>query len=218
MNTLNLTQAIAPVNTDPIRVNWPNGQTTLLNREEPAQTSRREFLTQAATALALAPVAGLPKVESFAGKLPDGYILIKESDLEPVPDAPAPFGPADRTAVIDEWRARLDKAIVALESLWGYLGEARGLPAEQVDGVRFFDEQQRCFDQVEELFDAMAIADFEDLIEALSGKSCAFVITKREILAGNSRAEHLQIEIDSVRRNHGDAEADELQALLEASE
>lgn len=186
-----------------------------------ANTTRRQFISKAAALAALFPLTGLSRIEvaetpCFPGKQDEEFVTIPVSMLEPIPDAPPAFGPAERTATIDRWRNELDQAIVALESLWGFLGEARALPADQVNGFRFFDLEEEAFKRLNGLASALEMAAFEDLIEALTGKPSYDLIIKREIVSGEGKLERHQAEIEAIRR-YAPTRADELQAFLEAN-
>lgn len=176
-------------------------------------TTRRQFLTNVLLAAPVATVSALATAAALESSSAD--------ECELLPTAPPPFGPPERTAIIDDWRARIDSTIVALEKFWGYLGEARALPTDQVDGVQLFDLQVNAEIAMDKLEDALTYFRNEDndidaLYRLTTGHKEYFWCLKRDTLKGGKAARGwIQSQIDAVRKDDP-ASALELQAILDA--
>jgi hypothetical protein len=194
--------------------------------------TRREVLKGLAKAGAIAPLLALPlaterrtqRAESGPdevtrrGQRPSHadseYVTIHKSLLEYAPTQPAPYGPPERTATIDAWHWRIDKVIVALETLWTVVGQARALPPGEVDGAALISLECEVNRLMENLVDSIDHSDEnEEFYRAATGKCKYFWCLKKDIEGGQASREILERELDSYKDDPAFAE---LQALLEA--
>lgn len=192
----------------------PSGQTS----------SRRQFLANLATALPAVALAGCAvSVATDAAPIAlessedPNYVTIHKSLLEYAPEQPAPYGPAERTALIDACAARVDKTLVVLERLYGFLLEARALPPSQVDGSEWLRLEYAVIDAEMELDNAMQSSTyFEDAIEAATGRRAYYWCLRDEILNNaDLDLEDTELEINAFKEDYPGQVA-ELQALLDA--
>lgn len=183
-----------------------------------APTTRRDFLkalgkTSAAT-LAIAPLMALVPSESSTDS---DYITVHKSLLEIAPEAPAPYGPPERTALIDACIAKVDETLITLERFYSFLHEARALPPSEVDGAKWIKLEYAVIDAETELDNAMQSSTFfEDALEAATGKRSYYWCIKSDLI-GNDKidAAFIQSEINAFREDYPGQVA-ELQALLNA--
>lgn len=161
--------------------------------------TRRDFIAGLAglATLAFIPTATLEMVEFAPEQLP-------------------PAGPAERTAKIDAWISRVDETLIALERLYSFLHDARALPAESVDGLRFVDLDDQAQTELERLALAMQAGAYTDLIFAMSGQKEWSLHIKSYILKGEGSRDRWQTEIDFIRKDDP-ARALDLQAFLNAN-
>lgn len=170
-----------------------------------AKTTRREFLNAVARVALAAPMVGLVLAESSA------------DSIEYAPTQLPPFGPAERTEVIDRWISRVDEALITLEKYYSFLIETRGLAPEAVDGVKLVNLEN----DVHAICDGMAgyiDCDYEsDLISSATGRASSAVCVEAELKSDSHRFDRdfWQREVDSVSGDHPKERA-RLQAALNA--
>ena len=128
-----------------------------LAQNEIILTRRAALRTLAASAIAILALSTNPNALA--------------SEVEISPGRPPAWPDPARTAVIDKWRHELDRAITTLENLWGFLGEARALPPNQVDRVRFLELESVVLEELDRLPPALKSTDFSELASALTGQS-----------------------------------------------
>lgn len=137
--------------------------------------------------------------------------------IEYAPTLPPPYGPAERTAIIDKWISRLDEVLITLEKHYGFLIEARGLPPGQVDGVQLVNLEN----DVHAICDSLVgyiDCDYEhNLITAATGRSSGAVCVEAELRSDSHTfdREFWQREVDAVSEDHP-GERGRLQAILDA--
>lgn len=188
------------------------------------QQSRRDFIKSLATALPAVALAGCAvTVATEAAPIALGssadpdYVTIHKSLLEYAPEAPPPFGPPSRTALIDRCAAKIDETIIVLERFHSFLLEAARLAPSQVDGSKWIKLEYEVIDAELELDNAMqSSAFFEDALEAATGKRSYYWCLKADIIGNEAiDAAFVQQEINAFKEDYPGQVA-ELQALLDA--
>lgn len=163
-------------------------------------TTRRDFLRQTSKLI-------------LAGTATLGGLAALQAVEASADSAPA-YGPAERTQTIDYWRGQIDRTIVALESLWSFLGEARALPPAEVDGRKLLDLENRAMDLMDSLEIETRKAGFDAVYRAATGYSSFFWAVAADIRLG-ANPETMQAYIDDFGKDYP-AQASELQAMLDA--
>lgn len=201
MSTNNLTQPNNNHKSPPTR------REILANLTADNPISRRQLLPNLLAAITLGRLA-------IAGALsPIGGMEAREYAPTQLP----PFGPPERTAIIDKWISRVDEALITLEKHYSFLIEARGLAPEAVDGVKLVNLEH----DVHALCDGLVgwiDCDYEnDLISNATGRSSSAVCVEAELSSDSHVIDRdfWQREVDAVSEDHPE-ERDRLQALLDA--
>jgi hypothetical protein len=103
----------------------------------------------------------------------------------------------ERTAVIDEWTVRVDRAIVALDRWRDGLVEARRLPPDEIHGPHFIELGYKVLDQLDELIRNFEGVSFDALVGAISGKPplAAYILKYAE---WGEDPDRLQLEIGAI--------------------
>lgn len=172
--------------------------------------SRRQLLPNLLAAITLGRLA-------ITGALPPLVESSTDCGIEYAPIQPPPYGPPERTEVIDRWIGRVDEALIALEKYYSFLIEARGLAPEAVDGVKLVNLEN----EVHAICDGMAgyiDCDYEnDLITAATGRSSSAVCVEAELHSDSHRFDRAfwQREVDAVSEDHPHERA-RLQAVFNA--
>lgn len=171
-------------------------------------TTRREFLTS----LAAVHLAGLKMA------VPSLAVATSIPPIEYAPTIPAPYGPPERTEVIDRWITRLDEVTRGLERYWSFLIDARSLAPAEVDGVKmvtFESEIHALCDSLVGYIDCDY--DGDNLITALTGRGSGPVCVEAELTSDSHTFDRdfWQREVDAVSEDHPHERA-HLQALLNA--
>lgn len=145
---------------------------------------------------------------SYGDYLSDDYI---------VPPPPMPYGPPERTEIIDKWIGRLDKVLTTLESYYGFLIEARSLPPGKVDGVKLVNLENEVHALCDHLVGCIDCDYVNNLITAATGRSSGAVCVETELRSDSHNFDRpfWQREVEAVSEDHPEERA-RLQALLDA--
>lgn len=174
--------------------------------------SRRSVLLQLSTlATAALIVSGAKLLNPGESEPPE---VGPADSFELCPPAPAPYGPAERTAELDLWAGRIEVVIVALERYFTFLQAARALPPDRVDGVMLVRLEDEAFQAMNELCGFFETGE-DGLIPAACGRTsfgpCVEYSLRRPD-RGFDRA-FWQREVDEVGAAHPEERA-RLQAVL----
>lgn len=178
----------------------------MLNNSNPTQPNkqdtptRRQFLTTLATipliaAVPLSPIGG----------------------IEYAPTIPPPYGPAERTAIIDKWIGRLDETLITLEKYYSFLIDARGLAPGQVDGVQLVNLENEVHRICDHMVGCIDCDCENSIISAATGRGSGPVCVEAELTSDSHTFDRdfWQREVDAVSEDHPHERA-RLQALLNA--
>lgn len=184
-------------------------------------TTRLEIL---ASLIADNPISRRQLIPNLLAAITLGRLALAGASIVSVPEvreyAPTqlpPYGPAERTAIIDKWINRLDETLITLEKYYGFLIDARGLAPEAVDGVKLVNLEN----DVHALCDSMVgyiDCDYEnDLISNATGRSSSAVCVETELRSDSHvfDREFWQREVDAVSGDHPKERA-RLQAIFDA--
>jgi hypothetical protein len=172
--------------------------------------SRRQLLPNLLAAITLGRLG-------LAGALPPMGGNSTDCGIEYAPIQPPPYGPAERTVVIDRWISRVDEALITLEKYYSFLIEARGLAPKAVDGIRLVNLEN----EVHAICDGIVgyiDCDYEnDLISSTTGRSSSAVCVEAELNSDSHvfDRDFWQKEVDAVSNDHPN-ERTRLQAALNA--
>ena len=179
---------------------------------------RRAFLgqlSQSLTALSLAAIPTPPEAQ------PE---IIEEQAMavlgaEPVGPPPAPYPDPERTAIIDRWIAQVDETLVALESMWGFLHEARSTAPEDIKGhvsCRAMFDIRDATDRLSEAIECgLPGLNIDELVQALSNEPITIACIRDEILNSDEICDYLPLEVEHIAQDYPEYGA-ELQGLLDA--
>jgi hypothetical protein len=171
-----------------------------------SDNTRRDFLKT----LALAPLVAVPVLT----KTGNAVLPV----LESAPTQPPPYGPAERTAIIDRWITRLDEVTTGLERYWSFLLDARSLAPAEVDGVKMVNFESEIHALADSLVGYIDCDyDGDNLITALTGRGSGPVCVEAELTSPGHRFDRAfwQREVDALSEDHPE-ERGRLQALLDA--
>lgn len=174
-------------------------------------TTRRQFLTSLAAVHLVGLKMALPMVDNLSSFPP----LV---EIEYAPIVPTPYGPADRTAIIDKWISRLDEVTTGLERYWSFLIDARSLAPAEVDGVKMVNFESEIHALADSLVGYIDCDyDGDNLITAATGRGSGPVCVEAELTSDSHRFDRAfwQREVDAVSEDHPHERA-RLQAILDA--
>lgn len=168
--------------------------------------SRRQLLPNLLAAITLgrlalsgASIGAVPEIREYA------------------PTIPPPYGPPERTAIIDKWITRLDETLITLEKYYGFLIEARGLAPAEVDGVQLVNLENEVHRICDHMVGCIDCDCENSIITAATGRGSGPVCVEAELTSDSHTFDRdfWQREVDAVSEDHPHERA-RLQGLLNA--